>query len=554
MPRAMTAHPSAVRPKITFDRAGLALLRRGFGVLLRRWWRGLWPVLAMVALGGVAACGFQPLGWWPLALLGVGGLAVLVAGAQTPGRAALRGWLFGLGHFALGLNWIATAFTYQAKMPPALGMVAVVGLSAWLAVWPAAAAAGAWAFRRSSGARVLGFAGCWIVAEWMRGWVLTGFAWNPLGAVLLGDFVHPGAAALAPWLGSYGLSGLAAGLAAVVGEGLLRLRTDGRRAAGLVAVPIVLVGLALHAPKPSERPGHVAYTLIQPNVTQAELADPAHFDAQFAESARLSAPHNAAPRLVLWPESGVPDYLRDSYPWWYYEYTFGGDPLLARLRLGRAIGDSGVLLTGSVDLDFAGKQAVGGQNVITGVDGHGRVVASYAKAHLVPFGEYLPWRWLLKPLGLERVIPGDMDFRPGPGPRTVDLGALGKAGLQICYEIVFPGETVDRAHRPDYIVNPSNDGWYGAWGPPQHLAQARLRAAEEGLPVLRSTTNGISAVVDASGVVRAFVPRGVAGRLDGVIPAAAAPGWFARAGNMLPLGIALGLLAGSALVLRRRRG
>jgi apolipoprotein N-acyltransferase len=105
------------------------------------------------------------------------------------------------------------------------------------------------------------------------------------------------------------------------------------------------------------------------------------------------------------------------------------------------------------------------------------------------------------------LVPGDIDFRAGPGPRTVDLGDLGKAGMQICYEIIFSGQVVDRAHRPDYIVNPSNDGWFGDWGPPQHLAQARLRAIEEGLPVLRSTTNGVSAVVDADGIVRQCTAR-----------------------------------------------
>jgi apolipoprotein N-acyltransferase len=124
------------------------------------------------------------------------------------------------------------------------------------------------------------------------------------------------------------------------------------------------------------------------------------------------------------------------------------------------------------------------------VDAAGTIRAGYAKAHLVPYGEYLPMRPLLTPLGLSRLVPGSLDFWPGPGPRTLDLGPWGRAGVQVCYEIVFSGAVVDRVHRPDYIFNPSNDGWFGASGPPQHLAQTRLRAIEEGLPVLRSTTNG----------------------------------------------------------------
>ena len=126
--------------------------------------------------------------------------------------------------------------------------------------------------------------------------------------------------------------------------------------------------------------------------------------------------------------------------------------------------------------------------------------------------------------------------------------------MQICYEIIFSGQVVDRAHRPDYIFNPTNDGWFGAWGPPQHLAQARLRAIEEGVPVLRATTNGISAVIDADGVVRQWAPRDVAARLDGLVPPAYPARLFARHGNIVPLGVAMLLIALSALVLRRGRG
>jgi apolipoprotein N-acyltransferase len=218
------------------------------------------------------------------------------------------------------------------------------------------------------------------------------------------------------------------------------------------------------------------------------------------------------------------------------------------------IGRRAMVLTGSVDLDVAPDRVTGARNVVTAVDGQGRIAGGYTKAHLVPYGEYLPLRWLLQPLGLARLVPGDMDFTPGPGPRTLDLGPLGKAGIQICYEIVFSGAVVDAAHRPDYIFNPSNDGWFGDWGPPQHLAQARLRAIEEGLPVLRSTTNGVSAVVNADGVVLHAAPRGVAARFDGLIPPAHPPTLFARAGLMLCLYWSIALLGASVLVLRRRRG
>ncbi|MFN3458974.1 MAG: apolipoprotein N-acyltransferase, partial [Novosphingobium sp.] len=279
------------------------------------------------------------------------------------------------------------------------------------------------------------------------------------------------------------------------------------------------------------------------------LADPANFENQFRQTAALSlARKPGEKRLLLWPESGVPDFLRPGYAqFWYDETTYASDPALARERLGRVAGSGGLLLTGATDLEMKGRKVTGAWNVVTALDSAGTIRGSYAKAHLVPYGEYLPMRDILEPLGLSRLVAGSLDFFSGPGPRTVDFGPVaqggwGRAGFQICYEIIFSGQVVDRTHRPDYLFNPSNDGWFGAWGPPQHLAQARMRAIEEGLPVLRATTTGISAVVDADGVVRQFIPPHRAGRLDGKVPPPHAPTLFARTGNMLALLWAVALL------------
>ena len=259
-------------------------------------------------------------------------------------------------------------------------------------------------------------------------------------------------------------------------------------------------------------------------------------------------------RLVLWPESGMPYYLATGYPRYFYIASdYEADPLLVRRTIGEVVGEGSLLLTGSVDLELREAKVVAARNVITAVDAGGAIRGSYAKAHLVPYGEYLPMRWLLEPLGASRLVPGALDFWPGPGPQTLDFGPWGKAGMQICYEIIFSGQVTDRTHRPDYIVNPSNDGWFGSFGPPQHLAQARMRAIEEGLPVLRPTTTGISAVIDADGVVRHHLPRHVSGRIDGVVPPAHAATLFARAGNMLGLCWAAILLALSLVAMRRNR-
>lgn len=508
------------------------------------------PRKTVLVLGALAATGFAPLGWWPLTLLAVAALIEFTARASSVRQAALLGWCFGVGHFTLGNNWIATAFTYQANMPAWLGWVAVVLLSLYLAVYPALAAAAAWLIgRRNYGALVAAFAGCWIVSEWLRSWVFTGFAWNPLGAVALGGFARPGLAAVLPWLGTYGLSGLVALLAGAWLVALKRGQRDWRGAA-LVLLPVGLV--LLPAPVSSPASSGRAYTLVQPDIRQEILNDPAWFEAQYQRLAALSK--GQGERLVLWPESGVPDYLRDGYPERYYLDTYGADPALARRRLGMAIGPEALLLTGTVDLEIDRDRAIGARNSVTALDGSGTIRGSYAKAHLVPYGEYLALRWLLEPLGVERLVPGGIDFWPGPGPRTLDLGRFGKAGVQICYEIIFSGQVVDPDRRPDFLFNPSNDGWFGAWGPPQHLAQARLRAIEEGLPVLRSTTTGISAVIDGHGVVRQHVPRLVPGRLDGQIPPALAPTLFSRLGNVLPLLWAIVLLAAGMVASRRRNG
>ncbi len=511
------------------------------------------PRLCAPVLGALAALGFEPLHLWVLTLLALAGLITLIARAASSKQAALIGWLFGIGHFSLGNNWIATAFTFQAKMPFWMGWIAVVGLSLFLAIYPALAALGAWRFARTNyGALVTGFAGCWIITEWLRSWVFSGFAWNPLGMAALGPFARPGLAVLAPWLGTYGLSGLVVLLAGAWLIALLRCRVDWPGAL-LALLPI---GLMLLPGGGSGQQGTIPFTLVQPDIRQADLDNPAKWESQFVKITGLSAAKSpGSNRLVLWPESGVPDYLREGYPAYYYAgTTFGGDPRLARQRLAWALGKGSLLLTGTTDLEMRGGEVAAGRNVVTAIDDAGEIRGSYAKAHLVPGGEYLPLRPWLEPIGLSRLVPGDLDFWPGPGPRTIELGPLGKAGVQICYEIIFSGQVADRAHRPDYLFNPSNDGWFGAWGPPQHLAQARMRAIEEGLPVLRATTTGISAVIDADGVVRQVVPRHVAGRLDGLIPPAHAATLFAQAGNMLPLGWAILLLVLSLVATRRSRG
>jgi apolipoprotein N-acyltransferase len=520
------------------------------GYLKAIFWR---PWLAAVLLGVVAATGFQPLGLWPLALLAMGAFLLVIERSATWRGAAGLGWLFGFGHFTFANTWIATAFTYQAAMPPALGWVAVPLLSLYLAIYPAIAAAGARlvAGGRGRTAMVLAFAGCWTIAEWLRGWVFTGFPWDPFGVVLLGPFDRPGLAALAPWLGTYALSGVAV----LIGCGIVAALSERRWVPAVLAAALVATGMYWPVGRAAE--GTLPFTIVQPNLSEDRLNDPRLYEANFQTIAALSVPRQPGlRRLVMWPESGVPDYLQDGYPQAYYNAsTAFANPARARRRIGRVIGDGGLVLTGAVDLKLtADGRILGAYNAVTALDSAGDIVGSYEKAHLVPYGEYLALAWLLEPLGARRLVGGSIDFLPGPGPRTLDLGAWGKAGVQVCYEIVFSGHVVDPTHRPDFIFNDSNDGWFGAFGPPQHLAQARLRAIEEDLPILRSTTTGISAVIDRRGVVRDHLASHKAGRIDGFVPPAGPPTAFSRLGNLLPLAWAVVFLLLARVAIPRRQG
>jgi apolipoprotein N-acyltransferase len=488
--------------------------------------------LALLA-GLVSALGFQPLGLWPLTLAAFAALMWLIEQAPSLRSALARGWWFGLGQFVLGLNWIATAFTYQAAMPAWLGWVAVVLLSLYLAVFPAAAAGLAWRWGRKDPTNlVLVLAAAWLVTEWLRATLFTGFAWNPLAVIWLGV---GGVTSLARFIGTYGLSAFV-----VFGAGALYMAL-GRRWADTAkfALPIVLAVL-IPAVRPASDAARPAMRIVQPNIGQQNKWDP-NFEAEnFRRLAALTGRPTAQPRLILWPEAATPDFLSVQPG--------------ARRRIARLLGPNDRLLLGGVELVFGPDgRPTAAYNSLFAMDARGTLTGRYDKAHLVPYGEYLPMRPFLSALGLSRLAPGDLDFLSGPGPRTLDIPGFGRAGVQICYEIIFSGQVVDRAHRPDFIFNPSNDAWFGAWGPPQHLAQARLRAIEEGLPVIRATPTGISAVIDTYGQVRASLPLGSAGAIDARLPAASAPTPFARYGNILPFLFALLLAAGAIAVRRKAR-
>ena len=509
------------------------------------------PALASLCLGALAATGFAPLQLWPLTLVGFAGWIAIVHRAPTIRRALWLGWVFGVGHFTVNNNWFQHAFDFQDKMPPVLGYFAAVGLALYLAVYPALAAALAWRVARRDAGQgtavdlpyLLMFGAAWIVTEWLRAVVFTGYAWDPIGVIWVAKI---GIARLAAWVGTYALSGLTI----VAAGSLLLVRRQVAVPASIAAVMALATVSARWTDAPPPAPGAPLIRVVQPNIGNGERSRGA---GEFAlrRLIRGSGTPGPTPRLIVWPEGLLTDFLEDDYP----NYVYGGRwPEVTRARIARVLGPRDVVMTSGDTLAFdRNDDVVGAANSVLAIDARARVLGRYDKAHLVPYGEYLPVPWLLKPLGLARLVPGDMDFSPGPGPRAIRLPGFGDIGVQVCYEIVFSGQIVDEAHRPRLIFNPSNDAWFGSWGPPQHLAQARMRAIEEGLPIVRATPTGISAVIAADGRLIATVPHERAGAIEVPMPRALVKTPFARVGNWMALVVGIGLAMLAVAIRRRQR-
>lgn len=510
-------------------------------------------LLLPLALGAVSALGFAPWNWWPLTLAGFAAWLLLIHGAGSIRQVLGIGWLFGLGHFAVANLWIQQPFEFQDAMPSWLGYVAVVLVAAYLALFPMLAAGLAWRLAspaakgdpapRVDTAFVLVAGTAWIATEYLRGTLFTGYPWDPLAAT----WVSIPLAGLAAYIGSYALSGIV-----VIAGGCLLVVVSDRRAYLPMLILIALVGYSSapieslsHAP---DLAAHVR--IVQPNLAEEAKPTADYAEANFRALARLSGkPNPDHPRLILWPEGAIRFPVEDGYP--RYVYDLMGSAQTARIRMASLLGDHDAILTGTQGMYFDKRteNMIAATNSIAVIGPDAQLHGRYDKAHLVPYGEYLPMRPVLEAIGLSRLVPGDVDFIPGPGPRTMAIPGFGKVGMLICYEVIFSGQVVDPAHRPDFIFNPSNDAWFGTLGPPAHLAQARLRAIEEGLSIVRATPTGISAIIDPDGTVRQSIPMDRAGAIEGPVMRGF-PTLFSYLGNWMAL-IVSAILLICAIAIRR---
>lgn len=480
-------------------------------------WRMIRIVLALLA-GAGAAFAHPPFGML-IGLLGYPLLMILSERSDTARGAFWMGWLAGFAYFFVGCWWVAEAFFVnpeQAWMAPFAASLLPAGLGLF---WGTACAL----YRRFApigAVRVLLFAALFCAFEWLRGHVLTGFPWNPAGATWRAG---GGMSQFAAVVGVYGLSlvtvGAVAAFAPLIGPGS---RRDRLMSAGLGAVVLVAVGLfgAVRLAQARLTFTDTVVRLVQADVKQETKWSPEAYrsivDRYLALTAQApTEPSGRVPNVVVWPEGALPASANDVFA------SADAQALAAAVRPGQT------LLIGLArgEPDLTAPEGARYYNSLFALQSEGaaglRVAAVYDKHRLVPFGEYLPLGSVMTSLGLRSLVHMPSDFSPGPRPRPIAVPGAPPAQVLICYESLYPGFTPGAAGRPDWIVNASNDAWFGATsGPRQHLNLASYRAIETGLPIARATPTGVSAMIDPWGriVDGQRLEPGVMGVIDAPLP------------------------------------
>src|SRR5690242_2842250 len=504
----------------------------GLSIILSWGWKRAAIALGAGALSSLAMAPFNA---WPVLFITFPVVVWLIDGAGA-GKwrglpaAAWTGWWFGLGYFVVGLYWIGEAFLVEADVFAWLMPFAVLGLPAYLALFTAIGFALARLLWTRDASRVLALAIGLTAGEWLRSKALTGFPWNTFGYALTEPLALAQTASL---IGLWGLTFLA--VAIFASPGVLIDGSSKRRKPWItpVAACCVLIAMGVYgAVRLSQHPTRllpkIKLRIMQPDLQQDVKfnysAKSAVMQKYLTLSDRSTGPQSTGVRdatILIWPESAFPFFL-----------TREAD---AMAQIAALLPKDTVLITGSVrapDLP-PGVRVTRAYNSIYVIDHDGNVLSVYDKLHLVPFGEFLPFQDWLEMLGLQQLTKVQGGFIPGTVRRLLEIPNAPSALPLICYEAIFP-ETVATVHdRPGWIVNLTNDGWFGiSTGPYQHLQQARLRAIEQGLPVVRAANTGISAVIDPLGRDVARLGLGIEGVLDSALPSAAPPTIYARVGDI----------------------
>jgi apolipoprotein N-acyltransferase len=445
------------------------------------------------ALGSLSVLAMAPYEWPIVLLFTLSGLYVLLSSGSEGKAAFLYGWSFGFGYFVFGLSWIGNALLVEGNEYAWAYPLALTVLPALLGFFPAFAV---YLWRKLYDPFTLpgflGFTASLSLFEWLRGNILTGFPWNLFGYTWAGFLP---VAQIASFSDVYCLTALtilwasAAGFLFIYKAGTAKKMS----VAGVLILTFVaslLFGVNRLKTPPIDR-DDISFVLVQPNISQSEkwTADllPQHFNTHLdlTESEGLTAPKSVKTTYVIWPETAIP-----------LPFTAHPD---AKSMIAQALQyypETAFLLSGAVTRSLDEK---GYHNSLVTYNRDGEIVQTFNKFHLVPFGEYMPLQEILP---LSPVV-GFSGFKSGPGPQTVSVSEGFSFSPLVCYEIIFPGHvTAKDEPRPDAIINVTNDSWYGiSAGPYQHFAQARFRAIEEGIPVIRVANSGFSGVIDPHGKI-----------------------------------------------------
>ncbi|MGI9383027.1 MAG: apolipoprotein N-acyltransferase [Methyloligellaceae bacterium] len=521
-------------------------------------------VLLSIAAGAISVLAMAPPHAWPVLLLtlpvmvwqldGCCGSPAQDEGACPPSSrrrfvgAAIIGWGFGFGYFLAGLYWIGAAFLVEADRFAWLLPVAVSLMPAGLALFFALATGLAALFWRPGPARIVGLALGLALGEWLRGHVLTGFPWNTVGyAVTGGD-------AMMQWASLFGVYGLSlfavlalASPAVIFCAPAMGVEARALRLGFPGAMLALLVGayaygsLRLHGAGSGHVKG-VRIRIVQPNIPQVEKWRPENRNGIFRRYLDLSRGGEggasdglAGVTHLIWPESALPFLLADSSE--------------ALAAIARALPPETVLITGAARAADAPKpDGTRGRsrifNSLFVMDADARILSIYDKVHLVPFGEYLPLQAVLEAIGLEQLTRIRGGFSVGSRPRLLVAPGAPPFAPLICYEIIFPHAIRQPETTPKWLLNVTNDAWFGtSTGPYQHLHQARVRAVEQGLPVVRAANTGISAVIGPYGRIVSRLPLNQMGALDSPLPSSIGATPFVRWGRTIELALVLVMAA-----------
>jgi len=486
-------------------------------IVLAWGWRRL---LIAFAAGAITALALPPFSVWPAPFLTFPVLVWLIDGAAGGGSpvrsAAVVGWWFGFGYFLAGLYWVGHAFLVDAQTFGWLLPFAVVLLPAGLALFPAFGLALARLLWSRGAGRVLALAAALTAAEWLRGHLLTGFPWNAFGYALVTPLPLAQTGAL---IGLWGLTFIAVAVyasLAVLGDDPAdtKRRWLAPALSLLVLAAMTGYGAVRLWGEPTAYVDNVRLRIMQPNLQQDDKFKYSQRQAVMSRYLALSNRANGPQATgiadvthLIWPESAFPFFL-----------TREADALA---QIASLLPEGTVLITGAIRAPETAPSAAvtRAYNSIYVIDHDGSVLAVYDKVHLVPFGEYLPFQALMERLGFMQLTKVAGGFIPGDRRRILTVPRAPSLLPLICYEIIFPGAAAPPGERAGWMLNLTNDGWFGiSPGPYQHLQQARLRAIEEGLPVVRAANTGISAVIDPLGRIVRSLPLGTEGLLDAPLP------------------------------------